>query len=157
MTRRFRRRAAVGVVAGVVAAFAVAGLGSVGAAVVPASDQSSAKQYEPKKVTICHKTHSKKNPWRTITVSQNALKAHLKHGDVVGACPTAVFTLCHATKNGKAKTLKVKGSKKAQRLLKKGDKLGKCTAKNKPNKSKHKGQEKQKGNEKPKGKKGPKK
>jgi hypothetical protein len=156
MTRRFRRRAAVGVVAGVVAAFAVAGLGSVGAAVVPASDQSSAKQYEPKKVTICHKTHSKKKPFVTITVSQNALKAHLKHGDALGPCATAVFTVCHATKNGKAKTVKVKGAKKAAKALKKGDKLGKCTAKNKPRKQK--GKSKQKGSEKQKGKKkGPKK
>jgi hypothetical protein len=148
MRQRFRQRTAFGVVAGVAATVAVAWMGSVGAAVLPTGDAASAKQYEPKKITICHRTGSKKNPWRTITVSQNALKAHLKHGDVVGACPTAVFTLCHATKNGKAKTLKVKGSKKAQRLLKKGDKLGKCTAKNKPGKNKQKGNEKQKGKKK---------
>jgi hypothetical protein len=35
---------------------------------------------------ICHHTHSQKNPWVTITVSQSALKAHLKHGDTLGAC-----------------------------------------------------------------------
>jgi hypothetical protein len=37
-------------------------------------------------VTICHHTHSAKNPFVTITVSANALPAHLKHGDTVGAC-----------------------------------------------------------------------
>jgi hypothetical protein len=148
MRKRLRRGTTFGVVAAVVAAFAVAGLGSVGAAVVPTGDAASAKQYEPKKITICHRTGSKKNPFRTIRVSQNALKAHLKHGDAIGACPTAVFTMCHATKNSKAKTVKVKGSKKAARALKKGDKLGKCTAKNKPNKSKQKGSEKQKGKKK---------
>ncbi len=37
-------------------------------------------QYEPKKVTICHKG-------KTITISRSALPAHLRHGDTVGACP----------------------------------------------------------------------
>ena len=37
-------------------------------------------QYKPQKVTICHKGH-------TITVSQSALPAHLRHGDTVGPCP----------------------------------------------------------------------
>jgi hypothetical protein len=41
------------------------------------------------KVTICHHTHSKKHPFHTITVSQSALKAHLKHGDTTGACAAA--------------------------------------------------------------------
>ena len=39
---------------------------------------SSCKQY---RVQICHRTHSKKHPWRLITVSSRALKAHLRHGD----------------------------------------------------------------------------
>jgi len=46
-----------------------------------------------KKVTICHRTGSKKKPYRKITVSKNALKAHLRHGDILagaGACPSAV-------------------------------------------------------------------
>ena len=54
-------------------------------------------------------------------VSRNALKAHLKHGDTIGPCSTATFTLCQ-----KAKTKKVKGEKKAEKLLRKGAKLGKC-------------------------------
>ena len=39
------------------------------------------------KVTICHKTGSKKNPQHTIVVSSNALDAHLAHGDTLGPCP----------------------------------------------------------------------
>jgi hypothetical protein len=123
-------------------------MGSVGAAVSPAGQAAAAKQYADK-VTICHRTGSKKNPFRTIRVSRNALKAHLKHGDAVGACgPNAVFTMCHKAKNGKVKTVKVKGTRKAGRALKKGDKLGKCKAKAKPAKP-----DKQKGKGKGKGKK----
>ena len=40
----------------------------------------------PKKQTICHLTHAKKNPAKTITVSERALPAHLRHGDHVGPC-----------------------------------------------------------------------
>lgn len=47
---------------------------------------------EPQKVTICHQTSSSTNPYVKITVSENALKAHAKHGDVkpdkYGNCPT---------------------------------------------------------------------
>ena len=38
------------------------------------------------KVTICHKFRSNEEPVN-ITVSENALKAHMAHGDVVGNCP----------------------------------------------------------------------
>jgi hypothetical protein len=61
------------------ALLAGAGLASTG------SSSSAAYQYG-KKVTICHRTHSKKHPFVTITVAQSALKAHLKHGDTVGSC-----------------------------------------------------------------------
>jgi hypothetical protein len=49
---------------------------------------SSPSQYQYR-VQVCHRTHSKKKPWHTITVSVNALKAHLKHGDTLGACAAA--------------------------------------------------------------------
>jgi hypothetical protein len=45
-------------------------------------------QYEPERVTICHRTGSRRNPWVTITVSQSALPAHLRHGDTPGHCAT---------------------------------------------------------------------
>jgi hypothetical protein len=37
-----------------------------------------------KKVTVCHQTGSSEPV--NITISENALKAHLSHGDIVGAC-----------------------------------------------------------------------
>lgn len=148
MNRRWRG-AAVGVVAGIAAAVATAGIGAAG---VPTGGSAVTKPY-PEKVTICHRTGSKKHPFVTIRVSQNALKAHLKHGDSVGACgANSVFTVCHKTKGGQAKTMKVKGAKKAAKLLRKGDKLGKCKS---TGKGKDKGKEKQKGHGKKKG--GPKK
>jgi hypothetical protein len=147
MRERFSRRAALGVVAGLAAAFAVAGFGSVAAAVSPAGEAASAKQY-PEKVTICHRTHSKKKPFVTITVSRNALKAHLAHGDAVGACNGAVFTMCQKTKGGKHQTVKVKGARKAARHLKRGDKLGKCKGKSAQPSEKNKGKGKKKGKKK---------
>jgi hypothetical protein len=111
--------------AGGVGALAFAALTSVGAAVSPLGTPAASDQY-PKKVTICHHTHSKKNPFVTIRVSRNALKAHFRHGDTIGPCSSATFTLC-----AKGKTMKVKGEKKAEKLLRKQAKLGKCKTKGK--------------------------
>jgi hypothetical protein len=135
MRRLSRRRVGFAALMGVSAAFTFAALASVGAAVSPASPPSVAAQY-PKKVTICHRTKSKKNPYVTIRVSRNALKAHLRHGDGIGPCPKAIFTVCHKANNGKHKTMKVKGAKVHRKHLKHGDKVGAC--KTKKHKSKHK-------------------
>jgi hypothetical protein len=147
MSERFARRVRLGVIAGLGAAFAVAAFGPVAGAVSPAGDAASAKQYADK-VTICHRTGSKKKPFHTIRVSRNALKAHLAHGDSIGPCgPNSVFTMCAKTKNGAKKTMKVKGVRKATLALKKGAKLGKCKSsgkKDKPQKGKQKGKEKEK-------------
>jgi hypothetical protein len=51
-----------------------------------ASTANAEYEYDGK-VTICHHTGSKKNPTVTITVSRNALDAHLAHGDTIGPCP----------------------------------------------------------------------
>ena len=40
----------------------------------------SGKQYGKTKVTLCHKG-------KTITVGAPAAKAHVRHGDTLGACP----------------------------------------------------------------------
>jgi hypothetical protein len=49
----------------------------------------SAAQYQYK-VTICHKTGSKKKPAHAITVSSRAVAAHLAHGDTLGPCVSVV-------------------------------------------------------------------
>jgi hypothetical protein len=70
-----------------------------------ARSSPSASQYQYSgRVTICHHTHSKKHPYHTITVNAHALKAHMRHGDTVGACSqTATAATIHG--NGKAKGL----------------------------------------------------
>jgi hypothetical protein len=78
----------------VVVSLAAAGvLGGVGLA----KSSVSAAQYQYGKVVICHKTHSKKNPQVTITISQSAWKAHQKHGDTLGACTTPTTTTTGTT------------------------------------------------------------
>ena len=43
------------------------------------------------KVTLCHRTHSKKHPFVTISVGAPAARAHLAHGDVLGRCTAATI------------------------------------------------------------------
>ena len=79
------------------AALALAGLfaaGFVAAAAVAGEAPNLLAQLtgttgDDEKVTICHRTGSQKNPFVTITVSRNALDAHLGHGDTLGACPAS--------------------------------------------------------------------
>ena len=54
-------------------------LGAVAAALGPAASPAA----ENEQVTICHRTHSEPNPWVAITVSEDAVPAHLEHGDFV--------------------------------------------------------------------------
>ena len=76
-----------GLLSTVVAAFVA--LGAVGLA--SGSTRSAQDDNAPgTNVTICHKGKN------TITVSQHALKAHLAHGDTVGACKDG-----HTKNNGK--------------------------------------------------------
>ncbi len=53
-----------------------------------AHGSASAAEYGGKdgKTTICHHA-GKKGKTKTITVSNSALPAHLRHHDTVGACP----------------------------------------------------------------------
>jgi hypothetical protein len=81
------RLAATALAVGVFAS--LAGVGYAAGLVPFAHTSPTAAQYPTSKVTICHHTHSQKNPFVTITVSEHALPAHLgHHGDTVGPCPT---------------------------------------------------------------------
>jgi hypothetical protein len=51
------------------------------------------------KVAICHRTGSKKHPFHTISVAIPAVRAHLRHGDVLGPCTTA--TVAAMKKHGR--------------------------------------------------------
>jgi hypothetical protein len=115
--------------AGVVVVFASTALVSVvqAARTGNGAGPAATAQYE-KKVTICHRTGSKKNPFVTIRVSRNAVKAHLRHGDKLGACNGQSFKMCHKTKAGKKQTIKVR-FRALKSHLRKGDKLGACKTK----------------------------
>ena len=114
-----------------VAVLAVIAFASFGAAVSPAGTKAVSAQYG-KKVTICHRSGPKrKSRYHTIRVSQRAVKAHLRHGDGLGPCPRASFTLCHKAKSGKHRTVRVRGFKADKKHLKHGDQYGACKVKKK--------------------------
>jgi hypothetical protein len=48
---------------------------------------SSQYQYQSK-VTLCHRTHSRKHPWVIISIAAAAVPAHTRLGDVPPPCPT---------------------------------------------------------------------
>jgi len=67
------------------ATFGGPALARSGAALAEYGHGSGSAQYQYR-VTICHITHSKKKVAHTITVSSKAVRAHLRHGDHLGAC-----------------------------------------------------------------------
>jgi hypothetical protein len=114
-THRLRFAFAVAVTAVIGTALASAGLAGM-----RTLGPAAASQYPGKKVTLCHRTHSKKHPWVKIRVSRKAMKAHLRHGDFAvddqHPCPprSAAAKTKHKNKhNGKGKGKgKVKGHQK---------------------------------------------
>jgi hypothetical protein len=135
MERVSRPRIVQALVVAAISAVVLIALALTGAAVSPAGTSTPAADAAyPKKLTICHRTKSKKNPYRTIRISRNALKAHLRHGDGIGPCPRAVFTICKKTKKGTKQTVKVRGWKAHRKALKKGAKINACPTKKKKKK-----------------------
>jgi hypothetical protein len=78
---------------------------------------AAASEYPGQKVTVCHHTGSKTNPWVEITISVNALKAHVGHHDgdfvVTPATPCPPTTLAPATSKHAGKHLG-KGKKRSR-------------------------------------------
>jgi hypothetical protein len=93
MKRPFRtaNRRLVG--AAVVSGLMLVPLGVFGSSAL-AHNRPSAAQYQYK-VTICHRTHSKKHPWHLITISNRAVAAHLRQHDQMPPCPTVLATTGH--------------------------------------------------------------
>ncbi|HEW97830.1 MAG: hypothetical protein DRR16_12840 [Candidatus Parabeggiatoa sp. nov. 3] len=50
------------------------------------SGKPNQENKEDKKVTVCHNPPGNQEAAHTITISENALKAHLNHGDTLGNC-----------------------------------------------------------------------
>ena len=88
MPRDTKKAGVVGLaVSSAVAAFiGLAYVGGVGGAT--SSGPASVQQYGGGRVIVCHRTGSRRNPFRTISISRNALPAHLRHGDTPGPCST---------------------------------------------------------------------
>jgi len=110
------RFAAAGAVALAVAALAsVGGVGYAARLVGGSNISAAAAQYPPSKVTICHHTHSKTNPFVTITVSQNAVAAHVRnHGDTIGPCSDQAAPVVPVVPGQAKKAVKVHKAHKAK-------------------------------------------
>jgi hypothetical protein len=118
-------------------AFAAVGAGgSPGGTSTPAAED----QYR-KRITICHRSgrNLKRSKYRTIRIAPRAWRGHQRHGDGRGPCSRAVFTICHKTKAGKkrtvkVRTVKVRGWKAHRKHMRHGDKIRACPKKKKKKK-----------------------
>lgn len=54
--------------------------------VVSGFSLADSQAHEDKKITICHIPPGNPENAHTITISVNALPAHMAHGDLIGAC-----------------------------------------------------------------------
>ncbi len=84
-----RLAAGVAVTAAMLVPLAVFGAPALARSTSAASPNHSGSAQYQYRVTICHRTGSKKHPAHTITVSSAAVAAHLRHGDHLGACTSS--------------------------------------------------------------------
>jgi hypothetical protein len=114
------RLVAAALVVAAAGVFASVGMAGYGAKLVGLEHQSpTANQYPTSKVTICHHTHSQKNPFVTITVSGNAVAAHVRnHGDTIGPCAAQPPAAPVVPPGQAKKALKVRMAQKAKHAAK---------------------------------------
>jgi hypothetical protein len=97
-----------GFASAIIAAAVLAGLAvvaGVGFAATGSSGSAASEYQYGHKVVICHHTGSKSHPNVTISISQHALPAHLRHGDTVGPCQKTGPTVTTADEDhGKSKS-----------------------------------------------------
>lgn len=140
--RRFTR---LGLLTAVLAATAgavlLASAAAVGGGVGPAAREApAAEQQYYRRITVCHRSgRLKRSRYRTIRIPPRALRGHVRHGDGIGACPRARFTICHKVKKrgkkARSRTMRVRGWKTHRKHLRHGDKIRACP---KPKKKKNK-------------------
>ena len=116
-----------------VATLLLASVTAVGAGYGPtASSTPAAQDQYRKRITICHRSGRKlrRSKYRTIRIAPRALRGHVRHGDGVGACSRARFTICHKVKRGKkvvrSRTARVRGWKAHRKHMRHGDKIRAC-------------------------------
>jgi hypothetical protein len=130
-------RLRLGWVAALVAALVVTAIAAIGAGVSRAATSTPTAESTPagpnaypRRITICHRSgRLKRSRYRTVRIPPRSLRAHLRHGDGRGACSRAIFTICHKTKAGKRRTIRVRGSKAHRRHMRHGDRIGACPRK----------------------------
>jgi hypothetical protein len=93
------------------AGFAAASIASGGNPTAALTGSTGSPETAPseRRVALCHRTGSKKRPFVTMTVSRNAVAAHLRHGDKPGPCPSN-----ESASNTSASASKAKAKKKAK-------------------------------------------
>ena len=110
---------------------------------LPNGERLRLHQYQyDKKVTICHRTGSKKHPFVTIRVSRRAVGRTWHTATRFGPCSRAKFAVCHKSRRGKD-TMKVVGVRALHKHLRHGDRLGSCRKGHKGKKGSDRGKRRQ--------------